>query len=281
MSVLHRIRIVRATCLVLAALVVFPATMAAQQPPATPSIPSAPLTLDQVLELAAGRSETIAIAQTGIRRAEGDQVRARSALFPQLTLSGGYDRALASEFSGLFDNFSGSGGGDPGTDNSSDLSDLPFGRANTWRLSLGFSQNLYTGGRVGLERQLASLSRETATQGLTTARAQLLFDATQAYYDAALADRLVAIAEATIEQAGATLQQAQAGFDAGTQPEFEVLRARVNRDNQQPVLIRQRMNREISLLRLKQLLDFPAAANVRLADALKTSEIPAGEKAGR
>ena len=174
MSVLHRIRIVRATCLVLAALVVFPATMAAQQPPATPSIPSAPLTLDQVLELAAGRSETIAIAQTGIRRAEGDQVRARSALFPQLTLSGGYDRALASEFSGLFDNFSGSGGGDPGTDNSSDLSDLPFGRANTWRLSLGFSQNLYTGGRVGLER--LAVDHEGDLDDVRNGRAPVLLD---------------------------------------------------------------------------------------------------------
>ena len=33
-------------------------------------------------------------------------------------------------------------------------------------------------------------------------------------------------------------------FDAGTQPEFEVLRARVSRDNQTPLVIRQRANRE-------------------------------------
>jgi outer membrane protein TolC len=103
---------------------------------------------------------------------------------------------------------------------------------------------------------------------LTTARAQLLFDATQAYYDAALADRLVAIAEATVQQASSTLQQVQASFDAGTQPEFEVLRARVNRDNQQPVLIRQRMNRDIAVLRLKQMLELPSDADLRLADAL-------------
>jgi outer membrane protein len=265
MSVLHRVRQKFTASMTAAAIVALPAFAGAQQPIPT-VIPSGPLTLDQVLELAASRSETIAIAETGIRRAEGAQVRAKSGLFPQLTLSGGYDRSLASEFSGVFDDFGGTG-----TD---DLSDLPFGRANTWRLSLGFSQNLYTGGRVGLERQLASLAKETATQGLTTARAQLLFDATQAYYDAALADRLVAIAEATIQQAGATLQQVQAGFDAGTQPEFEVLRARVNRENQQPVLIRQRMNREIALLRVKQLLDLPADADLRLADALGDELLP-------
>jgi outer membrane protein TolC len=249
-------------------LIVAPALVAAQQPAPT-AIPSGLLTLDQVLDLAATRSESIAIALAGIRRAEGEQVRARSALFPQLTLSGGYDRALASEFSGLFDNVGGTGGDNgSGTGDGSNLSDLPFGRANTWRLSLAFSQSLYSGGRVGLQRQLATLGHEAAGYGLTTARAQLLFDATQAYYDAALADRLVAIADATVQQAGATLQQVQAGFSAGTQPEFEVLRARVNRDNQQPVLIRQRMNRDIALLRLKQMLDLPAEADLRLADAL-------------
>src|SRR5688500_18961146 len=209
MSVFDRFRARGAACVVVASLVVLPATAAAQQPAPT-VIPSGPLTLDQVLELAGLHRETIAIAQTGIRRAEGEQIRARSALFPQLTFSGGYDRALASEFSGLFDDFGGAG-----SDDTSELSDLPFGRANTWRLSVAFSQNLYSGGRVGLQRELATLGRETATHGLTTARAQLLYDATQAYYDAALADRLVAIAEATVQQAGATLQQVQAGFDAG------------------------------------------------------------------
>jgi outer membrane protein len=265
MSVIRFVRSTVATLLACVAIISLPANAAAQQPAPT-AIPSGPLTLDQVLDLAAARSESVAIALAAIRRAEGEQVRARSGLFPQLTLSGGYDRALASEFSDVFDDFGGSD--DSGTDGTGDLSDLPFGRKNTWRLSLAFSQNLYSGGRIGLQRELAALSGESASHGLTTARGQLLYDATQAYYDAALADRLVAIAEATVQQAGATLQQVQAGFDAGTQPEFEVLRARVNRDNQQPILIRQRMNRDIAVLRLKQMLDLPADADLRLADAL-------------
>ena len=96
----------------------------------------------------------------------------------------------------------------------------------------------------------------------------MLFDVTQAYYDAALSGRLVSIAEATFEQADVTLRQVQAGFDAGTQPEFEVLRARVNRDNQVPQIIRQRVNRDVAHLRLKQLLDLPAEAELQLAESL-------------
>jgi outer membrane protein TolC len=230
-----------------------------------PALPPGPITLEQALEVAEARSESIAIAQAGIQRAEGDEIRARSGLYPQLSAALAYDRSLASEFEGVFDNF-----GDAPSNGEEDggLEDLPFGRENTWRASLTFSQNVYSGGRIGAQRALARAGRDAAGITLTTSRAQLLFDVTQAYYDAALSERLVAIAEATLDQAGATLKQTQAGFDAGTQPEFEVLRARVTHDNQTPLVIRQRVNRDVALLRLKQLLELPADYDLRLADVL-------------
>ena len=262
--------------------------------------PSGPLTLEQVLALAEARSEAIAIAQAGVNRAEGDIVRARSGRYPQLSASASYDRALASEFEGIFDTSGppcdpfapdpaasldarvaeieraidcgavggspfGGGGSDEGEDGGADL---PFGRENTWRLNLLFSQNVYSGGRLGAQAELAAAGRTSAEFGVNTARAQLLFDVTQAYYDAALSGRLVEIAEATLGQAEATFQVVQAGFKAGTQPEFELLRARVARDNQAPSIIRQRAAREIALLRLKQLLDLPPDAPLQLAAAL-------------
>jgi outer membrane protein TolC len=278
----------------------------AQTPPA---VPSGPLTLEQVLTLAEPRSEAVAVAQAGVRRAEGEQIRARSDELPQLTGSASYDRALASEFEGVFDagsapscapfalnpaapidarvteieraidcgaiggSFFGGGSGSGSGDDDS-LSDLPFGRKNTFRASLSFSQNLYSGGRIGAQKAIAVLGRESADHTLTTARAQLLYEVTQAYYDAVLSERLVTIASATLEQAGATLKQTQAGFDAGTQPEFEVLRARVTRDNQSPVLIRQRANRDVAFLRLKQLLELPADYTLQLADALGDDVLP-------
>src|SRR6185503_3329768 len=270
----------------------------AQTPPA---VPPGPLTLEQVLALAEPKSETVAIAQADIRRAEGEQIRARSGALPQLSLSGSYDRALASEFEGVFD-FSGptcppfalnptapiearlaeieraidcgavGGGGFGSTDGN--LNELPFGRKNTFRVGLTFSQNLYSGGRIGAQKEVAELGHESAGHALTTARGQLLYEVAQAYYDAVLSDRLVAIAAATLEQAGATLKQTQAGFDAGTQPEFEVLRARVTRDNQSPVLIRQRANRGIAFLRLKQLLELPVDYPLQLADTLSDDSLP-------
>jgi outer membrane protein TolC len=230
------------------------------------------LTLDQALRLAETRSESIAIAGADVRRASAEQLRARSGLWPQLNLSAGYERALASEFSNLFSGTSSPFGGDA---LGGDVRALPFGRTNTWRVNLSFSQNLFSGGRLTALSRMASAGRQSAELELTTTHAQVLFDVTQAYYDAALSDRLVTIAEATVRQAQSTLEIVQAGYRAGTQPEFELLRARVARDNQTPALIRQRANRDIAILRLEQLLDLPATTELRLADSLETPALPA------
>jgi outer membrane protein TolC len=239
---------------------------AAQQPPPRP-LPAAPLTLEQVLALAEPGSESVAIALAGIRRAEAEQTRARSGRYPQLSAAASYDRSLANEFEGVFDDVS--FGGTDGQEPDGGFEDLPFGRVNTWRMGLTVSQNVYSGGRLGAQDAVAAAARESANLALTTSRGQLMYEVTQAYYDAALSERLVAIAEASLEQAGATLRQTQVSFEAGTQPEFEVLRARVARDTQLPLVIRQRVNREVAMLRLRQLLDLPADYDLRLAAALE------------
>ena len=227
-----------------------------------------PLTLAAALEIAEARSESIALARTALVRNEGDLVRVKSARRPQLTGTGTYERSLANEFQGVFDDIDVGGGGDGSDGSDNAFANLPLGRANTWRATLSFSQNLYSGGRVAAQEALVGVGRRSADQALTGTRAQVLFDVTQAYFDAALSGRLVAIAEATFDQADATLRQVQAGFDAGTQPEFEVLRARVNRDNQMPQVIRQRVNRDVALLRLKQWMNLPPDAELQLAEGL-------------
>src|SRR5215207_4876388 len=88
-------------------------------------VPAGPLTLEQVLALAEARSEAIGISRAGVQRAEGETIRARSGLLPQLSASASYDRALASEFQGLFDDAE-TGSADGADENG--FEDLPFGR---------------------------------------------------------------------------------------------------------------------------------------------------------
>lgn len=262
---------------------VAPAPTAAAQP-AGQSAPPRRLTLDDALQLAEEGSETVAAAEAGVRRADGQISLARSGLFPQLTGAVGYQRTLQTQFAGIFDSdssvpvepcadltvrpdapieervaelerfmqcpasnpFSGGGG------------DLPFGQMNTWTANLNFAQRVYDGGEVrALERQARS-GREAASLGVTTTRAQLDLDVATAFYDAALSDRLLAITEAALQQASETLRQVELQFQVGQIAEFEVLRARVARDNQRAAVIRTGVQRDLAHLRLKQLVNVPA-----------------------
>src|SRR6476646_6775333 len=100
-AVLHTRRV---SALTLFALAVTVAASAQAPSPQAPAVPSGPLTLEQVLAIAEARSESVGIAQVGVTRTEGDAVRARAAERPQLSAAASYDRSLANEFQGVFDN---------------------------------------------------------------------------------------------------------------------------------------------------------------------------------
>jgi outer membrane protein len=258
-----------------------------------------PLSLDEALTLAEEKSDQIVIAQAGVMRAQGQRLQAVSQRYPQLGATASYSRALASQFSSL-------GGGSTDTTTTttgptncgrftpnpalpveqrldslehavdcaananpfSSLGSLPFGNRNTWQLGLNLSQNLFAGGRIAAQVDAASATRRRADIQLASTRAQLVLDVAQAYYNAALADRLVSISEATLAQAEETLRQVTLAKQVGNQPEFELLRATVTRDNQRPVLIQRRADRDLAYTRLRLLLSVPADQPLALTTPL-------------
>ena len=272
----------------LAVMSFLPARGVAQQAaPAT-------LSLDDAIRLAARESEALQIARAGVSRASGQVRQARSSAMPQLNGSLAYARTLRSQFSAL-------AGGSDSTSSSSapkpqavcapqipanatpaeraaaisqastcaavrgiDFSKVGFGAKNQYTLGLAFSQSIYSGGRNSGLAASATAAERSAEIELVAQRAQLALDVTQAYFDAVLADRLVVIADTALAQTEELLRQTQVARNVGNTSEFDLLRASVSRDNQRPVLITRRGDREIAYLRLKQLLNLPLDAPLQL-----------------
>ncbi|MEZ4588401.1 MAG: TolC family protein [Gemmatimonadales bacterium] len=257
------------------------------------------LSLEQALSLAAPASEAVGLARIAIERANGDHYRARSGLFPQITGSVGYTRQIKSQFDAVFSDAEPDSAaanaptscpafnGDPTqpvdqrlaaletalecattVNPFASFSRLPFGRRNTYTLGLSGSQLLFDGGRVFGQMRATDAARESARIGLASAEAQLVLDVAEAYYDATLSDRLVEIARATLAQTDTTLRQTQLRREVGTAPEFDLLRARVARDNQRPVLIQATTSRDLAYIRLKQLLNLPLEESLSLTTTL-------------
>lgn len=274
------------------------AESAAAQAPVT----ARPLSLEEALQIALPASEGVGLARAAVTRANGEQLRARSEFFPQLTGSASYSRLLKSQFSGLAKSDTSTGTARP---NSCDrffsdptlpigarvdslekslecvsavnpfgsLGSLPFGRVNTWNLGLSLSQTLFSGGRIMGQVEAANAGRRSANIGLTAAEAQLTLDVVQSYFDAALAQQLATIAQTALDQADSTLRETALRRSLGTVPEFDLLRARVTRDNQRSLAIQRAADRELSQLRLQQLLDLPTSEPIRLITALDDSAL--------
>ena len=264
------------------------------------------LSLDEALRIAERESESIQIARAGVDRALGTKQQARSQYMPQLNGSLQYTRTLKSQFevlqdaqpepgpnvppapsrdtttyfqpctrylaaagAGQVDRLAGleafaqcsSGGG-------IDFTKVGFGAPNQYQLGVTGSVNLFTGGRVSAQNAAADAGRRSAGIELTAQRAQLQLDVAEAYYDAALADRLVDIADSSLVQTEEALRQTTLSRQVGNQSEFDLLRARVTRDNQYPPLLQARTARNLSYLRLKQLLNMPYSDSLVLTDGI-------------
>ncbi len=261
-----------------------------------------PLSLEAAMRLAEDNSQQVLLARAALLRARGGEWQARSALLPQLNATAGYTRTLATEFSSVtsgasVDTTTGPQNCNGFTPNPtlplaqrvdslehavncstngnpfSAFRNLPFGRTNQYNLGLSFSQSLFAGGRNWAQTRAAAATRRIAEIGLGTARAQVLLDVTQAYYDAALSDRLLAIAEATLAQAQTTLAQTRLARQVGEQPEFELLRAQVQYQNERPVVIQRRSDRDLAYMHLKQVLNLPQDTTLSLTTGLEDSTL--------
>jgi outer membrane protein len=243
------------------------------------------LSLEDALALATGTSEQLAIGEAGVRRADANVRRTESQGLPQIGASASYTRALANQFAGIGGEeqpppdpeCTGPFDPDPslpleervrllerrlacpqtGGFGGIDFSQLGFGAPNTWNAGLSFNWPFFTGGRVEALVRASEAVRNIARTNVTASEAQVRLDVTQAYFDAQLADELVRISETSLANSEETLRLTELRANAGAQAEFDVLQARVTRDNQRPVLIRRQSQRELAYDRLRALLDLP------------------------
>ena len=285
-----------------------PASLSAQQPNVARPAATTPraLSLAEALRIAERASETVQIAQAGVDRARGTVMQARSQYMPQLSGSLQYTRTLKSQFSALQTSQPEPGPNVPprpaedtttyfqpctrylaapgateaqrlagletfsrcSTGGGIDFTRVGFGSKNQYQLGLSGSVNLFAGGRITAQNAAAKAGRRAADIEVGAQRAQLQLDVAQAYYDAALADRLVAIADSSLVQTEEALRQTSLARQVGNQSEFELLRARVTRDNQVPAVLQAKTTRELTYLRLKQLLNLPYSDSLVLTDGI-------------
>jgi outer membrane protein TolC len=227
------------------------------------------LSLADAIRVAQRESEAVRIARAGIDRAQGQYLQARSQKLPQVTGTASYQRTIQSQFQEIAERTAGSdsGGGGTGGFEDSPLARV-FASKNTMVLGLTASQLLYAGGSVNAGVAAADAGRRAAELAVINARAQLAYETSAAYLDVQVAEQLVAIADSTFAQTERALRQTQLAREVGNTAEYDLIRARVQRDNSRPALIAATTRRDVALHRLRQLLNIPGTMPLMLTTSI-------------
>ena len=193
------------------------ARAAAAEPPAQES--RRVLTLEQAVTIASEKNRDVAKAQAYREWVRGKYVEERAAAFPSVTATGSWGRSWDGTYAAL------TGG--------------LFPSGQTVR-SAGatLTQTLFAWGKVGAAVRAAKDGIASAEDQLDHYRQAAVRDVTEAFLDVLLARKLEAIAKETLERRERQLAEAEKRHALGTATDYDVLAARVARDNQKPEVIR-------------------------------------------
>jgi outer membrane protein TolC len=189
------------------------------QPPASQA-PVRVLSLDEAVREALRENPTLDEAQAAIRRAEAVAAEARSFTLPRL------DGDATFTLQGPIPSFRFPV---PSTDPKEPprTQEITFGRTFTRSFAATATYDPDPFGRLRASRTAAERQVNVARGGLYLTQNELVYAVQNVYLSALRSRELVEVAREAVEAAREQLRVAEAQFRAGTSPEFDVLRARV------------------------------------------------------
>ncbi|TVR64827.1 MAG: TolC family protein [Gemmatimonadales bacterium] len=228
------------------------------------------LSLDQAVEQALETGEEVRLVREQILQAEEEITQVRSGAFPQVSTNLTYTRQIRS----IFDDLATMPGMTPGNgmgngDDENPFANLPFGRPNTWIASLSINQTLYAQGQVTIGLDIAERVRTLLARELDETEAEIRAEVQQAYFQAVFSDRLVEISTEAWELADRQLEEVRSFQERGLASEFDVLTARVERDNLRPGIVEAENTRRLARQNLRRLVNLPRDGELELTTALE------------
>ncbi len=233
--------------------------LAAALAAATPLAAQAPDTLRLTLAEAVDRmlrtSDEARIASAQVEVADAQVTSSRAAGMPQLRLASSYVQQVENARALIVGNV--------------------FGQSYTYNTNLQLQQSFFQGGRILGATQVAARTERAALLTRDETRASLAVDAQRVYLGVALQTRLAEIQRRNLEIADERLKQVEQLERSGRASRYDVLRARVERQNLEPLALQAESQRVLAELELKRLLQIPVAQPVALGTVLDTAQVRA------
>ncbi|MHB1073733.1 MAG: TolC family protein, partial [Gemmatimonadaceae bacterium] len=222
--------------------------------PASPAVAGATpadtarLSLPDAVGIALSSSDEVqqAIALTAI--ADAQVTTARAGALPQLRFNSGYTHQFANARAAIVGSV--------------------FNQPNSYTATFSLSQPLFQGGRLLAASRAATDVRAASQLTAAETRATVTLAVQRAYLDALVTARLAELQARNLQLSSERLTQVEQFEKAGRAARYDVLRARVERANIEPLLIQARNDHALAMLELKRLLNIPVERPVALTTTL-------------
>jgi outer membrane protein len=195
--------------------------------------------IEEAVAFAQAHNPDIAIARKKVQGARGGWVEARAGFLPSLSSSGSYDKRQTQTATRL--------------------------REEDYNAILKLQQNLYTGGAVTSQLNIAQLNIAKATYELQETASQVAMDVRIAFNELLLNRAKVQVQQNSVRILEEELKSQQQNFNAGLVGKLNVQRAEVALANQRPELFNAQTQLRNSYLRLGDLLGLGPRSGSELA----------------
>ena len=222
------------------------------------------LTLDEAVQIAIKENPNILRQVQELKRNKGLVYQAQARLFPQVTGSVSYTQ----EDPGLVSNSTGGSpvnidllgvqAGQPVAVPLNSLLSSQRQATESWTVQIQVTQLLYDGGATIASRRAARINEDAAYYTLRDTIDSTVETVRTQFYQIVLNKALVQVQEESVNLLQSQLEDQKSRFEAGTVPQFNVLQAQSQLQNQIPLLIQAQNNYRISMVQLAKTLGIPA-----------------------
>lgn len=230
-----------------------------------------PLTIDDAVELALKQNPSILSQIQQLKAEKGLVFQAQSRLLPQLTAATNYSqnaneltpRSTTSGASKI-DLLAIPAGQTPMFPSGTNIFAIPASASSTsssnqtWQVTLTVSQLIYDGGATIASRRAARINEDAAYYTLRDTIDTVVATVRTQFYQIVVNKALVQVQEESVNLLQSQLEDQKSRYEAGTVPQFNVLQAEGQLENQIPQLIAARNNYRVSQYTLARTLGIPA-----------------------
>jgi outer membrane protein TolC len=195
-------------------------------------------------------SDEAQLAALNVRIASAQRTSARASILPQLSLTSAYTQVVRNARAEIVGNL--------------------FGQSYNYSANLNLSQNVFQGGREYFALRSANALHTASLLDQAEVRAALQVTVQRAYLTALLARRVASIQRNGLTLAQDRLAQIVQLEASGRAARYDVLRARVETVNLEPVVLQAENERELAELELRRILNIPVGQPLRLTTELDT-----------